>query len=129
MDECTCSCSQGSTSSTLSSTSDSSQHSYNRSPNLSNDGKYSFKKVLREITSSKDSCIEFLQMHGVIPKRVRCPGPLYKGKRMLNCGNEMLLKHVNDRKDGVTWRCRKVHEIQEKNKAFKVKDVKVSIRE
>ena len=129
MDECSCSCSQSSTSSSSSDAATSSQHSYNRSPTLINDGKYSFKKVLREVTSTKGSCIEFLQMHGVIPKTLTCPGPLYKGKRMQNCGHEMLLKHVKDRKDGVTWRCRKVHEIQDKHKVFKVKDVKVSIRE
>ena len=57
-----------------------------------------------------------------------CPGPMYKGKRLNNCGQNMQLKKVNDHKDGLTWRCRKVHCITTEKGQYKVKDVKVSIR-
>ena len=40
----------------------------------------------------------------------------------------MVLKKTNDRKDGVTWRCRKVHHVCKDNKKYTVKDVKLSIR-
>lgn len=40
----------------------------------------------------------------------------------------MALKRINDRKDGLTWRCRKLHKIEHKGKCYIVKDVKLSIR-
>ena len=90
---------------------------------------FSFKEVLKDITSSKIDTIKFLQEHGVIAKDKTCPGPLVRGKRLQNCGQAMILKEVKDRKDGITWRCRKTHSVHVDNKQYKVKDVKVSIRE
>lgn len=89
----------------------------------------SFKQVLRDITSTKKSCIHFLQRHGVLPSEMKCPGPLVNGKRTLNCDQYMALKNVKDRSDTFAWRCRKIHKIVKDEKEFKVKDVKVSIRE
>ena len=57
-----------------------------------------------------------------------CPGPMCKGQRLNNCGQNMQLKKVNDCKDGLTWRCHKVHCITTEKGQYKVKDVKVSIR-
>ena len=54
-------------------------------------------------------------------------GPLFKGSRMENCGCEMVLENVKDHKDGITWRCRKTHNISMVNGNYKIKDVKVSI--
>ena len=118
-----------STSSISSAKSEKSQHSYQR-VNFYNDYKhYTFKKVLREVTVTKERCIEFLQRRGVLRSEVRCPGVLYKGVRQGNCGQPMALKKVGDRKDGLSWRCRKVHTVTDKLKQYKVKDVKISIRE
>ena len=58
----------------------------------------------------------------------KCPGPLFKGSGMENCSCEMVLKNVKMRKDGITWRCRKTHNISTVNGNYKIKDVKVSIR-
>ena len=41
----------------------------------------------------------------------------------------MVLKEVKDQKDNMTWRCCKVHHVENKKKKYTVKDVKVSIRE
>ena len=41
----------------------------------------------------------------------------------------MCLKEVKDRSDGITWRCRRVHEVTKGESTYKVKDVKVSIRD
>ena len=41
----------------------------------------------------------------------------------------MQLKPVKDRKDGLTWRCRKKHKIIDGNKVYTVHDVKVSIHQ
>ena len=46
-----------------------------------------------------------------------------------NCNKDMLLKEVKDRKDNMTWRCHKVHNVKNEGKNYTVKDVKVSIRE
>ena len=35
---------------------------------------------------------------------------------------------MNDRKDGLTWRCRKTHKISTESGIYKIKDVKASIR-
>ena len=41
----------------------------------------------------------------------------------------MLLKTTKDRHDGLTWRCRKVHNVyKNESKLYTLKDVKVSIR-
>ena len=89
---------------------------------------FSFKDVLSTITSSKEKCIAFLQKHNVISHSMICPGPVINGKRTRNCGKEMLLKPCSDRKDKLTWRCRKVHTVLVDGKKCVVKDVKVSIR-
>ena len=39
----------------------------------------------------------------------------------------MLLKPTNDRNDGLTWRCRKVHNACKTDRKYTIKDVKVSI--
>ena len=57
-----------------------------------------------------------------------CPGPMYKGKRLNNYAQNMQLKKVNGHKDGLTWRCHKVHCITTEKGQYKVKDVKVSIQ-
>lgn len=90
---------------------------------------FSFKTVLRDITSSKEKVINFLQTHHVFATSMICPGPIYKGKRMHNCNKPMTLKKTTDRTDGLVWRCRKVHEVVDGDKKYIVKDVKVSIRE
>lgn len=90
---------------------------------------FSFKEVLRKITSSKKSSIEFLQKHGVIPSEMICPGPTVHGKRNFSCGNYMALKDVKDRKDRLSWRCRKIHKFKINDKDYVNKNVKVSIRE
>lgn len=41
----------------------------------------------------------------------------------------MSLKSVKDRKDGITWRCRRTHTVSSVKGEYKVKDVKASIRE
>ena len=56
-----------------------------------------------------------------------CPGPLFKGKCVKNCNQYMQLKPVKDRKDGLTWRCRKKHEIVDEIQVYTVHNVKVSI--
>ena len=58
-----------------------------------------------------------------------CPGPLFKGKCMKNCNQDMQLKPVKDRKDGLTWRCRKKHKVIDGNKVYTVHDIKVRIRQ
>ena len=58
---------------------------------------------------------------------MKCPGPLINGHRLHNCGKEMLLKTTNNRHDGLTWRCRKVHNACKNERKYTVKDVKVSI--
>ena len=90
---------------------------------------FSFKDILSTITSSKLSCFKFLQDRGVLQKEMICPGPLRKGRRLLNCGHQMAVKSVKDRGDGLTWRCRKVHKITDGRKTFTTKEVKVSIRQ
>lgn len=40
----------------------------------------------------------------------------------------MLLKKTGDRKDGVTWRCRRIHKYESNGKKYVCKDVKISIR-
>lgn len=84
--------------------------------------------MARNITSSKDACINFLMKEGVIAMNMLCPGPMLNGERPFFCGNNMLLKTVKDRLDGKSWRCRKVHKVTKKNMVYTVKDVKVSVR-
>ena len=89
---------------------------------------FSYKEVLQNITHNKEACIEFLKKNGIIQNSMTCPGPMYKGQRLNNCGQNMKLKKVNGRKDGLTWRCRNVHCITTEKGQYKVKDVKVSIQ-
>ena len=49
------------------------------------------------------------------------------GHCLQNCGKEMLLKPTKDRNDGLTWRCRKVHNACKNDRKYTVKDVKLSI--
>ena len=51
-----------------------------------------YKEVITEITSSKESCVKFLQEHNVIPTSMKCPGPLHIGKCMNNCRHPMQLE-------------------------------------
>ena len=90
---------------------------------------YSFKEVLRTITHSKATCIQFLQKNGCIPTSMLCPGPVINGNRGNYCGKNMAIKKVSDRKDGLSWRCRSVHKYMKKGLEYTVKDVKVSIRQ
>ena len=57
-----------------------------------------------------------------------CEGPKCADERTASCGQPMSLKAVKDRSDGVTWRCRKVHDVLKNGKHTCVKDVKLSIR-
>ena len=41
---------------------------------------FSFKEILRNITSTKDSTFKFLQERSCLKKDMVCPGPLFKGK-------------------------------------------------
>ena len=88
----------------------------------------SFKRLLREVTSSKDSTINFMQKNGILKSSVNCPGPLIDGKRSHGCGKPMQMKKTNDSKDTYVWRCRKVHKIFGPKSTYTVKDVKLSIR-
>lgn len=82
-----------------------------------------------DITSTKEKSVRFLQSAGVITSSRQCPGPLVKGVRFGHCNKPMLLKDVNDRKDKLSWRCRKVHKVVDGLKTYTVKDVKVTIRQ
>ena len=88
---------------------------------------FSFKEVLRNITSSKDSTVDFMQRHSILKTSLDCPGPLANGKRLHGCGRPMQLKKTNDSKDGYVWRCRKTHKIIKDNNTYTVKDVKLTI--
>ena len=89
---------------------------------------YSFKEILQNITCSTEDTIKFLQSCSTLQSSMICPGPLINHRHLNNCNKEMTLKKTNDRKDGVTWRCRKVHHVYKDNKKYTVKDVKLSIR-
>ena len=75
------------------------------------------------------NAIAFLQKYEIIPHQMKCPGPYINDVRQGNCGKQMVLKQVGDRKDGLSWRCRKVHKVQLNNRIYTKKDVKVSIRD
>ena len=60
---------------------------------------FSFKEILRTVTSSKDSTIQFMQKQGMLRSSVSCPGPLVNGSRLHGCGKPMQLKKTNDSKD------------------------------
>ena len=89
---------------------------------------FSFKKVLTQVTSSKDSTIKFLHTHGILKSSILCPGPSVLGARTSPCGQYMVLKKINDSKDGQTWRCRKQHSVVKGDLKYNVKDVKLTIR-
>ena len=59
---------------------------------------------------------------------MKCLGPLINGCHLQNCRKEMLLKSTEDRKDGLTWRGRKVHSACKNDRKFTIKDVKLSIQ-
>ena len=87
------------------------------------------KDLFQNIIDTKLHAIEFLQKHGVIPTTMTCPGPLINNNRFGQCGKPMALKEVKDRKDNITWRCRKVHKVFVNGRKLAKKDVKVSVRE
>ena len=87
------------------------------------------KQLFEEIIDTKIHAIHFLQTNGVIPNTKICPGPWINGKRRGKCGQPMVLKEVKDRKDNITWRCRKVHKTMVGDKEYIRKDVKVTVRE
>ena len=88
---------------------------------------FSFKEILWTITDTTGHTINFLQSVGTTKTSKKCPGPFIDGCQLHNCGKDMLLKPTNDRNDGVTWRCRKVHHVCKNEKKYTVKDVKISI--
>ena len=81
-----------------------------------------------KVTNTKMNTIKFLQEQHTLKSDIICPGPLVNTKRSNYCGHLMILKNVTDRKDGLTWRCRKLHKITKNDRKYTVKDVKVSIR-
>ena len=87
------------------------------------------KDIFTSITDTKMHAVQFLQKHKIIPTEKYCPGPLIHNKRYGGCGKMMQLKEVTDRKDCITWRCRKVHKVHIHNHIHVKKDVKVTIRE
>ena len=89
---------------------------------------YSFKQLLRNVTSSKETTIQFMQKEGILQSSVNCPGPLVNGSRLHGCGKPMQLKKTNDSKDTYVWRCCKIHKVIRSNGIYTVKDVKLSIR-
>ena len=89
---------------------------------------YSFKRVLREVTCSKEDTLDFLRSQNVFQKDVLCPGPCFGNSRPLYCGRPMLIKKTNDNKDKYMWRCRKVHKYSTGESTRVCKDVKLSIR-
>ena len=87
------------------------------------------KDLLTDVINTKENSIKFLQKLQVIPHEKNCPGPLIKKSRYGHCGQSMVLKDVNDRKDGLVWRCRKTHKVDINGHTYMKKDVKVTIRE
>lgn len=87
------------------------------------------KDIFNEIIDTKMHAVEFLQKHNIVPKEKLCPGPIIHGKRYGECGNDMILKEVTDRKDCIVWRCRKIHKVYLNERIHIKKDVKVTIRE
>ena len=80
------------------------------------------------MTASTSDTIEFLQRQDILATAVKCPGPEINGERPNPCFHDMSMKSVKDRKDGLTWRCRKTHKYTKDGKQYSCKDVKVSIR-
>lgn len=87
------------------------------------------KDIFTTIIDTKLHAISFLQKHRVIPSNKICPGPLIHNRRYGGCGHPMTLKEVTDRKDCITWRCRKKHKVILNNRLCVKNDVKVTIRE
>ena len=85
---------------------------------------YSFKQLLHNVTSLKETTIQFMQKEGILQFFVNCPGPLVNGSRLHGCGKPMQLKKTNDSKDTYVWRCRKIHKVIRSNGKYRVKDVK-----
>ena len=88
----------------------------------------SFKCILTEVSCSNEKVLCFLQDHGVLIRRLICPGPAIKGQRRFGCGKEMILKSTKDTKDGLVWRCRKIHKADDSGQKKVTKDVKITVR-
>ena len=88
----------------------------------------SFKRILTEVSCSNEKVLCFLQHHGVLIRRLICPGPAIKGQRQFGCGKEMTLKSTKDTKDGLVWRCRKIHKTDHSGEKIVTKDVKITVR-
>ena len=73
---------------------------------------FSFKRLLREVTCSKDESIKFMKEQHILASSVKCPGPCINGKHTYSCGKHMELKKTNDNKDQYMWRCRRVHKVK-----------------
>ena len=91
---------------------------------------FSFKRLLHEVTCSKDESIKFMKQQHILAlsvKSVKCPGPCINGKCTYSCGKPMELEKNNDNKDQYMWRCRRVHKVQTAMKQYLSKDVKLTI--
>ena len=86
------------------------------------------KEVITEISCTKEKTIQFRQSAGTLTSSMKCPGPMINGCQLHNCAKAMLLKQSSDRNDGLTWRCRKVHNAYKNDRKYTIKIVKVSIR-
>ena len=84
--------------------------------------------MLREITCCNESTIKFMHARSILKSTVLCPGPCFKGSRSFGCGRHMCLKKTNDSKDGLMWRCRRLHKGSDGTRVFVTKDVKLTIR-
>ena len=89
---------------------------------------FSFKKVLRDITSNKENTLHFMKECCILLPSVNCPGLCINGKLMYSCGRPMELKKTNDNKDKYIQRCHKIHKVQINNTNYVTKDVKLTIR-
>ena len=88
---------------------------------------FRFKRLLHEVTCSKDESIKFMKQQHILSSSVKCPGPCINGQHMELCGKPMELKKTNNNRDQYMWRCRRVHKVQAKMKQYMTKDVKLTI--
>ena len=88
---------------------------------------FSFKRLLREVTCSKDESLKFMKQQQILLSSVKCPGPCINGQWTGSCGKDMELKKNNDNRDQYMWRCRRVHKVQTQMKQYVTKDVKLTI--
>ena len=89
---------------------------------------FSFKRLLLEVTCSKDESLKFMKQQHILLSSVKCPGPCINGQWTGSCGKDMELKKTNDNRDQYMWRCRRVHKVQTQKKQYVTKDVKLTIR-